>query len=221
MLLVFSKVLLVFPRLSAFSKLLLAFPHSKSTFFSPSLSSPFSFRVFILVLCSPCHPSPKRVEESLSVVYFTNTPQHYSITAPQHHSTTAHPTSYARPKSRRHRTVIRPWHFMNDKIVLHNQNGDATIEPLARILAHHSATFGDIASSNEQCVPLRPPKRVANERFGDVAHQDGLFPPHAVRADPAGLRVSKDNTHRNAQHAGPRRQRPRRALPTASDGRPG
>lgn len=111
---------------------------------------------------------------------------------------------------------------MHHKIILHYQDGNPTIEPLVASLLIHSASaaFRDIASGNEQRIRIGPSQRVADEWLRDVPHQNGLLHSHTMRANPASLRVSKDDTDRNAQHAATTRHVSNRGL-TASDGLPG
>ena len=111
---------------------------------------------------------------------------------------------------------------MHHKIILHDQDGNPTIEPLATSLLIHSASaaFRDIAPGDEQRIRIGPSQRVADEWLRDVPHQNGLLRPHTMRANPASLRVSKDDTNRNAQHAAATHYISNRCL-TASDGRPG
>lgn len=111
---------------------------------------------------------------------------------------------------------------MHHKIILHYQDGNPTIEPLAASLFIHSAsaTFRDIASGNEQRIRIGPSQRVADEWLRDVPHQNGLLRPDTMRANSAGLRISKDNTNRNADHAAATRHISELCL-TASDDRPG
>lgn len=104
---------------------------------------------------------------------------------------------------------------MNNKIVFHNQDGDPTIEPLTSILINHPAAFSNVTPRNEQRVRIRLSERVADEGLRNVAHQDGLFPPHTMRADSARLGVSEDNAHRHAQHSGATGEPPRGALQQA------
>ena len=104
---------------------------------------------------------------------------------------------------------------MNNKIVFHNQDGDPTLEPLTSILINHPAAFSNVTPRNEQRVRIRLSERVADEGLRNVAHQDGLFPPHTMRADSARLGVSEDNAHRHAQHSGATGEPPRGALQQA------
>lgn len=90
---------------------------------------------------------------------------------------------------------------MDDEEILQEQHGNAAVEPPASVQLDHPVALRDVASLDQQRVPLRLAKRVAHERHRHVSPNAPVAVPHAVRADATCLRIAEDDAHRHSNHA--------------------